>query len=185
VLALAAGVLALHSLQVHSAAIRVIELPSGSSAAVDSFTVSPRFGRPPDATLLRQDLVRALDGSLALADRLAAKERDYGEVGEPDAVSAVSSKGRAASKVEAKVLWFDDEATGVVVLELRTTDRIGLLHRVASALEGSSATVRWARVVTWGSSVVDSFGLTGSGADGELRPEARRKVERAVLSAAR
>ncbi|MGH3932170.1 MAG: HD domain-containing protein, partial [Pseudonocardiaceae bacterium] len=176
VLAMAAGVLALHSLQVHSAAIRVIELPSGASAAVDSFIVSPRFGRPPDATLLRQDLVRALDGTLALADRLAAKERDYGEIG---------GSGAAASAVEAKVLWFDDEATGVVVLELRTTDRIGLLHRVASALEGCSATVRWARVVTWGSSVVDSFGLTGSGVDGELRPEARRKVERAVLSAAR
>ncbi|MGH8916786.1 MAG: HD domain-containing protein, partial [Actinomycetes bacterium] len=173
VLALAAGVLALHSLQVHSAAIRVIELPNGSSAAVDTFTVSPRFGRPPDVALLRQDLVRVLDGTLALADRLTAKERDYGELG------AVSPA------IETKVLWFDDEATGVVVLELRTTDRIGLLYRVASALESSSVTVRWARVVTWGSSVVDSFGLTGPSAEGELRPEARRQVERSVLSATR
>ncbi|MGH3916830.1 MAG: [protein-PII] uridylyltransferase [Pseudonocardiaceae bacterium] len=176
VLALAAGVLALHSLQVHSAVIRIIELPSGSSAAVDTFTVSPRFGRPPDVALLRQDLVRVLDGTLALADRLAAKERDYGETGEPSAVS---------SAIETKVLWFDDEATGVVVLELRTTDRIGLLYRVVSALESSSVSVRWARVVTWGSSVVDSFGLVGSGTEGELRPEARRQVEQAVLSATR
>ncbi|MGH4023328.1 MAG: [protein-PII] uridylyltransferase, partial [Pseudonocardiaceae bacterium] len=89
------------------------------------------------------------------------------------------------SDTGAKVLWFDDEATGAVVLELRTTDRIGLLYRVAAALEGSGTTVRWARVVTWGSSVVDSFGLTGPGTDGTMTPPVRRKVECAVLSAAR
>lgn len=176
VLAVAAGVLALHSLQVHSAAIRVVELDAGTAAAVDTFVVSPRFGRPPDATLLRQDLIRALDGSLRLADRLAAKERDYGESGDG------AARGADAGP---KVLWFDDEATGAVVLELRATDRIGLLYRVAEALEGSGTTVHWARVVTWGSSVVDSFGLTGPGADGCMTPQVRRKVECAVLSAAR
>jgi [protein-PII] uridylyltransferase len=171
VLALAAGVLALHSLQVHSADIRVIELPTGGSAAVDIFTVSPRFGRPPDVALLRQDLVRALDGSLQLADRLAAKERDYGETG--------------FHEIETRVLWFDDEATGAVILELRTTDRIGLLHRVAAALESGAVTVRWARIATLGSSVVDSFCITGSDGHSALPPQARELVERAVLSAAR
>ncbi|MGQ0718281.1 MAG: [protein-PII] uridylyltransferase [Pseudonocardiales bacterium] len=171
-LALAAGVLALHSLQVHSADIRVAELPGGASAAVDTFTVSPRFGRPPDVALLRQDLVRALDGSLQLADRLAAKERDYGET--------------PASDIETKVLWFDDEATAAVILELRTTDhRIGLLYRVAAALESSAVTVRWARVVTLGSSVVDSFCITGSDGHSALASQARELVERAVLNAAR
>jgi [protein-PII] uridylyltransferase len=184
VLALAAGVLALHSLQVHSADIRVIELPEGT-AAVESFTVSPRFGRLPDVALLRQDLMRALDGSLLLAEALAAKERDYGEAFTP------------ATEPARKVLWFDDEATGAVILELRTTDRIGLLYRVAAALESNSVLVRWARVATLGSSVVDSFCLTALAADGispgesvyngraVLPPEARGRVERAVLSAAR
>jgi [protein-PII] uridylyltransferase len=181
VLALAAGVLALHSLQVHAADIRVIELPGGF-AAVNIFTASPRFGRPPDAALLRQDLVRALDGSLQLADALVAKERDYGE---PPA------SGTGFGDVETKVLWCDDEATGAVVLELRTTDRIGLLHRVVAALESNAVTVRWARVVTLGSSVVDSFGLTSLGGPSApgghtaLPPEVREQVELAVLSAAR
>jgi [protein-PII] uridylyltransferase len=181
VLALAAGVLALHSLQVHSADIRVVELPAGS-AAVNSFTVSPRFGRPPDTALLRQDLMRALDGSLQLTDALAAKERDYGEL-------PTSETG--FPHIETKVLWFDDEASGAIVLELRTTDRIGLLHRVAAALESNAVTVRWARVVTLGSSVVDSFCLTSSGdhsaPDGHLAlpAEVRKHVESAVLNAAR
>jgi len=175
VLALAAGVLALHSLHVHSADIRVVELPAGP-AVVDSFTVSPRFGRPPDAALLRQDVGRALDGSLQLAEALATKERDYGEA---------SASAAGLADVETKVLWFDDEATKAVVLELRTSDRIGLLYRVAAALERSAVTVRWARVVTLGSSVVDSFCLTGSGGDSALPPEMRERVERAVLGAAR
>ncbi|HEU0129267.1 MAG TPA: [protein-PII] uridylyltransferase, partial [Pseudonocardiaceae bacterium] len=182
VLALAAGVLALHSLQVHSADIRVVELPTGGSAAVDTFTVSPRFGRLPDVALLRQDLVRALDGSLKLADRLAAKERDYGEV--PRCETTASGTGSA--EVDTRVLWFDDEATAAVILELRTTNhRIGLLYRVAAALESSAVTVRWARVVTLGSSVVDSFCITGSDGRSVLSPKARQGVERAVLSAAR
>jgi [protein-PII] uridylyltransferase len=198
VLALAAGVLALHSLQVHSADLRIVELPEGS-AAVESFTVSPRFGRLPDIALLRQDLVRALDGSLSLADALAVKERDYGE-------TAGSAAGwPATGSPEAKVLWFDDEATGAVILELRTADRIGLLHRVATALEtalkdsldDSRVVIRWARIATLGNSVVDSFCLTEPG-DQSVFPvheaseghvvvpvELREILERAVLGAVR
>jgi [protein-PII] uridylyltransferase len=187
--ALAAGVLAVHSLQVHSADLQIVDLPEGS-AAVESFTVSPRFGRLPDITLLRQDLVRALDGSLSLAAALAAKERDYGE-------TAASPSSVGSPEAETRVLWFDDEATGAVVLELRTADRIGLLYRVAAALEGSEVTVRWARIATLGHSVVDSFCLTASDAHSIpaaqdsskdhviLPPTTRARIERAVLGAAR
>ena len=83
------------------------------------------------------------------------------------------------------MLWFDDEATGGVVLELRATDRIGLLHRVAAALEGCGADVRWARVATLGSSVVDSFGLASPGHPDDVPSTARRReIERAVRGAA-
>jgi [protein-PII] uridylyltransferase len=160
-LAAAAGVLALHSLEVHAA-----ELSTYDGAAVFTFTVSPRFGSLPDPALLRTDLGRVLDGTLVLADALARKERDYAPtVTEPPAPS--------------RVLWFDDEATGAVVLELRGTDRIGLLHRVAAALEGCAADLRWARVSTLGASVVDSFCL-----DGGPAAEQRRRIEQAVLAAA-
>ena len=116
----AAGVLALHSLQVHTA-----DLGEHDGVAVDAFTVSPRFGRLPEASLLREDLVRVLRGSLDLPARLAAKERDYDRPGPAPAPS--------------RVLWFDDEATGAVVLELRTSDRIGLLHRVGRRARGAGA----------------------------------------------
>jgi [protein-PII] uridylyltransferase len=76
------------------------------------------------------------------------------------------------------VLWFDDEATGAVVLELRAADRIGLLHKIAGALEQCGVDVQWARVSTLGATVVDSFSIVGTNLD-------RRRIERAVLDAAR
>ncbi|MET9225169.1 [protein-PII] uridylyltransferase [Lentzea sp. NPDC003310] len=155
----AAGVLALNSLEVHAATLH-----SHGGATVDTFTVSPRFGSLPDASLLREQLSRAIEGSLPLADKLAAKERDYG--------------GPPLDPPPARVLWFDDEATGAVVLELRAADRIGLLHRIAGALEQCGADVQWARVSTLGATVVDSFSIAGADLD-------RRRIERAVLDAAR
>jgi [protein-PII] uridylyltransferase len=177
VLSAAAGVLALHSLLVHAAELEL--LPVGPTAV--RFTVSPRFGGLPDPALLRAELGRVLDGTLALDEALARKERDYAPTLPPGETAA-----------PARVLWFDDEATGGVVLELRATDRIGMLHRVAAALEGCGADVRWARVATLGASVVDSFGLASVSApdapgDPEEVPSAtrRRAVEQAVLAATR
>ncbi|AHI00679.1 [protein-PII] uridylyltransferase [Kutzneria albida] len=161
----AAGVLALNSLEVHSAALR-----SHSEVAVDVFSVSPRFGSLPDAGLIREQLTRAIDGGLALGEKLTAKERDYG--------------GPPTDAPPPRVLWFDDEASGAVVLELRAADRIGLLHRVAAALEGSGLDVRWAKVATLGSTVVDSFCLSTTEGD-TFDLGRRRLIERAVLAAAR
>ena len=174
VLSAAAGVLALHSLEVHAAELETAPAGAdGAALAVLRVTVSPRFGGLPDPALLRAELGRVLDGSLALGEALARKERDYAPVLPPGEEPA-----------PARVLWFDDELTGGVVLELRATDRIGMLHRVAEALEDCGARVRWARVATLGSSVVDSFGILCRLPDGPT-PARRREIEEAVLAAAR
>lgn len=52
-----AGVLALNSLRVLSAS-----LGSHGTSAINSFVVAPRFGAPPQAGLLRQELIRAMAG---------------------------------------------------------------------------------------------------------------------------
>ncbi|ANY08258.1 [protein-PII] uridylyltransferase [Pseudonocardia sp. HH130630-07] len=193
-----AGVLALHSLQVHTADLTVHPVgaagtPPGRPAApapdaateppeppgppvslvrdavaVLTFAVTPRFGGLPDPALVRSDLVRVLGGSLGLADALARKERDY-----------APSDPEVERTAPPRVLWFDDEATGAVVLELRGTDRIGLLHHVTAALERCGVDLLWARVETLGSSVVDAFGIGGV-----AEPAARHRLEREVLTAA-
>ncbi|MYW75007.1 HD domain-containing protein, partial [Pseudonocardia sp. SID8383] len=163
VLSAVAGVLALHSLQVHTADVNVSD-----GVAVETFAVTPRFGGLPDPALVRSDLVRVRAGSLDLVQALARKERDY-----------APSTPEVERTAPPRVLWFDDEATGAVVLELRGTDRIGLLHHVTAALERTGVDLVWARVETLGASVVDSFGIGGS-------PDrsARSEIEKAVLTVA-
>ena len=158
VLSRAAGVLALHSLDVRAASIR-----THAGMAVNAFVVEPRFGELPEAAIVRNDLARAMDGSLALADRLAAKERSY-------------ARGTLPTRRPSSVHWFDDAATDATVLELRADDAIGLLYRVTAALERLGLDVRSARVSSLGGSVVDAFYLTTR--DGRADPAGRPAGDR-------
>jgi [protein-PII] uridylyltransferase len=148
-------------------AVGVLALHSHEGVVVDLFTVSPRFGSLPDPALLREQLTRALDGSLPLRQRLETKEQEYNRAGE--------------ERAEPKTRWFDDEATGAIVLELRASDRIGLLYRIAATLEAQDADVRWARIATLGATIVGSFCLTG----GEFDPGRRKRIEKAVTEVTR
>jgi [protein-PII] uridylyltransferase len=157
----AAGVFALHQLDVRQATVDA-ELP------VAVFSVQPRFGRPPDAARLRADLIRFLHDPAALRTRLASLERTYPV---------------AAGSPAPQVLWFDDEATGATVVELRAPNTIGLLHRVAQALEGAGVQIRAARISTLGSAVVDAF-YVRSGDEPTVVPAERDRIAAALLTAA-
>ena len=161
VLSRTAGVLALHSLDVRSASIH-----THAGMAVNSFVVEPRFGRAPGVAILRNDLVRSLEGSLPLAERLAVKERAY-------------ARGDIAGRQPPTVHWLDEAATDATVLELRTDDAIGLLYRVTAVLERCGVDIRSARVSSLGGSVVDAFYVTA--ADGRRVPVASRKHIEAAL----
>ncbi|MEU0541607.1 [protein-PII] uridylyltransferase [Nocardia sp. NPDC005978] len=159
----AAGVLALHSLRVLSAS-----LDSIGESAIDTFAVAPRFGDPPEPGLLRQELIRAINGDLDLAAVLARKEREAG-----------GTQPSPYAQAKPRVLWFETAEPGRVLLELRAEDRIGLLSRLAAALAESGANVCWAKVSTMGAAVVDSFCLDLGAAD---TPERRAEIEAAVLA---
>ncbi|MFE9322831.1 [protein-PII] uridylyltransferase [Nocardia sp. NPDC052278] len=158
----AAGVLALHSLRVHSATVG-----SEGSSAINTFVVSPKFGDPPDGGLLRQELIRATAGDLDLSAVLAKRERE-----------ATGTRPSPYAQAQPRVIWSAASTPGQVVLELRAEDRIGLLSRLAAAFAECGADVRWAKVVTMGSAVVDAFSLD-LGVD---IPERRETVEKAVLA---
>jgi len=156
----AAGVLALHSLEVHAA-----DLNSHAGTAVDVFAVSPRFGSPPDRALLREQFARALAGTLPLTEKLAAKERDYDSV--------------RHDPPEPTARWFDGEAgAGGVALELRAVDRVGLLHDIAATLERNELDVRWARAMRVGDTAIAAFSLDAAQPAGW-----RARIEREVLAA--
>jgi [protein-PII] uridylyltransferase len=137
--------------------------------AVNRFVVEPRFGRLPDAALVRGDLARALAGELGLAGKLEEKERSYGR------------PGKGAAHRRPTILWFDD-ATDATVIEFRGDDEIGLLFRITSALERAGLDVRSARVSSVAGAVVDAFYVTDR--DGKPIPPADRPGLEAQLRAA-
>jgi len=163
VLSRSAGLLALHSLDVQAADVRTVE-----GMAVNRFTVTPRFGGEPDPVVLGADLRRILSGSLAVDDRLRAKEAAYA--------------GVQREVVPPRLLWFSDVATDATVLEVRTRDAIGLLHWITAALEAAGVDIRTARISSLGAHVVDAFYLTDT--DGKrLSEEHQAKVAAEVTAA--
>ncbi len=160
-LAASAAVLTMHRLTVRTAAARTV-----GRTALQTWTVAPQFGDPPAAATLRADLVRALDGSLDVAARLAKR----------------SAPVRRAGAAPPAVRVIDGASDTATVLEVRAHDVPGLLYTVASAFRAHGASVLSARVNTLGAEAVDVFYVTA--ADGSpLSPARARELAAAVQDA--
>jgi [protein-PII] uridylyltransferase len=163
---LCAGVLALNQLDVRAARVNV----SGAHATL-VFAVRPRFGRPPVPEILADSVHAALEGTLPVAERLQQRERDYSQDG-----------GTAAPP---RVSWFDSEATGSASLvEVRATDRAGLLHRLTAALADAGLSISSATVETLGADAVDAFYVCDASGD-PIGAEQRARAEQGLKAAAR
>ncbi|WP_028802443.1 [protein-PII] uridylyltransferase [Streptomyces sp. 142MFCol3.1] len=151
VLPAVAGVLAMHRLTVRTAGLRALDLPEevqGSVLLLD-WRVAAEYGSLPQAARLRADLVRALDGSLDIAARLAERDAAYprrrGTIAPPPRVTVAPAASRHAT-----------------VIEVRAHDAPGLLHRLGRALEDAGVRVRSMHVSTLGANAVDAFYVTGT-----------------------
>lgn len=160
-LAAITGVLALEMLAIRRASVaRLHETP------IYDFLVESMFGSMPSAEQITTSLTRVLAGSLNLSERLAKKEASY-------------DKGPRHTP---ELWWFDDEATGASVLEVRSADSYGLLSRITLGLDRADVQVRSAVVETYGPNVVDSFYLTTRA--GALVPsECRGAIESTIKGA--
>ncbi|MFE7765681.1 [protein-PII] uridylyltransferase [Streptomyces sp. NPDC057438] len=151
VLPAVAGVLAMHRLTVRTAELGTFDLPDGveGSVLLLNWRVAAEYGSLPQAARLRADLVRALDGSLDIAGRLAERDAAYprrrGVVAPPPRVTVAAAASRHAT-----------------VIEVRAQDAPGLLHRIGRALEDAHLRVRSAHVSTLGANAVDAFYVTGA-----------------------
>jgi [protein-PII] uridylyltransferase len=172
----AAGVLALNSLRVHSASVN-----SHEGAAVNTFVVSPHFGTPPAAGLLRQQFILALDGELDVLGALERREREAAQYGTARAGEILAAVPANHVPAPPRVLWSAGASAGEFVVQIRTVDRAGLLARLTAVFERDGVDIAWAKVTTLGSSVVDVFGIavpalaTGSEVD---RQAMRAELER-------
>ncbi|MEV4439034.1 [protein-PII] uridylyltransferase [Streptomyces sp. NPDC049577] len=152
VLPAAAGVLALHRLTVRSAELRAVELPeplAGTGVLLLTWRVAAEYGSLPEEARLRNDLLRALDGSLDIPARLAERESAY-------------TRRRRPPHAPPRVTVAPAGSSDATVLEVRAQDAPGLLHRVGRALDAGGVWVRSAHVSTLGASAVDAFYVTGA-----------------------
>jgi [protein-PII] uridylyltransferase len=177
-LAAVAGCLTLHRLDVIAVDASTVLVPaSGSSlgraVAVEVCRVQPRDAAGPDRERLVADLRRAISGELSVEQALAARVRGGGR-------SRASAARGGAEPPPPRIMWSKDGATDATILELRAADDVGLLYRVAHALEEAGADLKSARISTLGADVVDAFYLRGDWTS----PDARAAIEQAVLAAA-
>ncbi|MFI8088726.1 [protein-PII] uridylyltransferase [Streptomyces sp. NPDC086080] len=172
VLPAVAGVLAMHRLTVRTAELRALDLPAGvdGSVLLLDWRVAAEYGSLPQPTRLRADLVRALDGSLDIAARLAERDAAYprrrGVVAPPPRVTVAPAASRHAT-----------------VIEVRAQDAPGLLFRIGRALEDAGVRVRSAHASTLGANAVDAFYVTqeqGVPLPGEEAVAVARKLEEAL-----
>ena len=173
----AAGVLALNSLRVHSASVNIHE-----GSAISEFVVSPHFGSPPAAGLLRQQLVSALDGEVDVLAKLEQRNRTEHPKPVGEAPTAVPVHRSTAPP---RILWLAG-APGRLVIEIRAGDRTGLLALLTGALERAGADIDWAKVTTLGSMVDDVFCVVPPSKTSETTTDVRAAIERdlfAVLGA--
>ncbi|WBO63600.1 [protein-PII] uridylyltransferase [Streptomyces camelliae] len=169
VLPAVAGVLAVHRLTVRTAELRTVTLPDDvddGSVLLLNWRVAAEYGSLPQAARLRADLVRALDGSLDIAGRLAERDAAYprrrGWVAPPPRVTVAPAASHHAT-----------------VIEVRAQDAPGLLHRIGMALEKAGVRVRSMHVSTLGSNAVDAFYVT-TGAGAQLPAEDASSLARVL-----
>ncbi len=151
-LAASAAVLTMHRLTVRSAAIRTV-----GETALQTWIAAPQFGDAPAAATLRADLVRALDGSLDVAARLARR----------------TAPPRRGPVVPPEVRVVDSASEASTVLEVRAHDLPGLLYKVSAVLTDAGLSVVGARVDTLGADAVDVFYVQTP--DGAPLPAARAR----------
>ncbi|WP_406220279.1 [protein-PII] uridylyltransferase [Streptomyces canus] len=170
VLPAVAGVLAVHRLTVRTAELRALDLPDGveGSVLLLNWRVAAQYGSLPQAARLRADLVRALDGSLDVAGRLAERDAAY-------------PRRRGVVAPAARVTVAPAASRHATVIEVRAQDAPGLLFRIGRALEDAGVRMRSAHVSTLGANAVDAFYVTdGKGAPlgaGEAASVARKLEE--------
>ncbi|GAB7104724.1 [protein-PII] uridylyltransferase [Streptomyces phaeofaciens JCM 4814] len=151
VLPAVAGVLAMHRLTVRTAELRALDLPDGveGSVLLLNWRVAAEYGSLPQAARLRADLVRALDGSLDIAGRLAERDAAY-------------PRRRGVIAPAARVTVAPAASRHATVIEVRAQDAPALLFRIGSALDDAGVRVRSMHVSTLGANAVDAFYVTGA-----------------------
>jgi [protein-PII] uridylyltransferase len=102
---------------------------------------------------------------------LDKRDRDAAQHGTGRAGEVVAAVPINHAAAPPRILWSEGAQPGELVVQIRSTDRTGLLARLTAVFERDGVDIAWAKVTTLGSSVVDLFGITAAGDGAEVRDE--------------
>ena len=147
-----AGLLAAHGFIVRSAIVRTVD-----GLAVNEWWVDSPGGETPLPAVISRDLSRVAKGDRSPLGKL--QRRKTGGVRSPGSGSVDSARAMVVSSAS-------DTAT---VIEVRATDRPGLLQDIGITLARASLSVRSAHIATYAGQTLDTFYVTEFGG-GQLAP---------------
>jgi [protein-PII] uridylyltransferase len=147
-----AGLLAAHGFIVRSAIVRTLD-----GVAVNEWWVDSPGGETPLPEIISRDLSRVGAGDRSPLGKL--QRRKSGGVRSPGSGSVDSARAMVISSAS-------DTAT---VIEVRATDRPGLLQDIGITLARASLSVRSAHIATYAGQTLDTFYVTEFGG-GQLAP---------------
>jgi [protein-PII] uridylyltransferase len=147
-----AGLLAAHGFVVRSAIVRTID-----GLAVNEWWVDSPGSETPLPEVISRDLVRVAKGDRSPLGKL--QRRKSSGVRSPGSGSVDSTRAMVISSAS-------DSAT---VVEVRATDRPGLLQDIGITLARASLSVRSAHIATYAGQTLDTFYVTEFGG-GQLAP---------------
>ena len=160
-----AGVLALHGLDVVSAAAH-----SRDGRSLAEFRVADPIRREIPWEDVVADVELGLDGRLAIPARMAERARTYAR-----------TKRSIAPRTAIKVTFDDDASADATVLDVQAPDGMGVLYRITRVFGDLDIDIRSARVQTMGSHVVDGFYVRDSAGHRISSPELRDEIQRAIV----
>ena len=162
-----AGVLAFNGLDVVSASAY-----SANGRALSEFGVSDPVRTETPWPRIQRDLELALHGRLAVQARVAERARTY------------AKQNQAGWRAQIAVVRFDNHASeAATVIDVHTTDGIGVLYRITRALTEFNVDIRSARVQTLGNQVVDAFYVVDDRGHKIDDPDTAGEIERAIVDA--
>ncbi len=147
-----AGLLAAHGFIVRSAIVRTVE-----GLAVNEWWVDSPGGETPMTDVVARDLVRVASGDRGPLGRLQKRKAPgvrSASTGSPDSARAMVISSASAT---------------ATVIEVRATDRPGLLQDIGITLARASLSVRSAHIATYAGQTLDTFYVTEFGG-GQLAP---------------
>ena len=140
--------------------------------AIEQFEVAPVLGDWPESSLVESRLIAAIEGRLPVEELLVRRREAYR-----------SMRGQAAQVAPPKVLFDHSAQPGTEVVEVRCTDRAGILGMLGQVLTDLGLDVVQARAATLGHEVIDAFYVQP--VDGRaLTGDDRDRITQALIAAA-